>query len=108
MAVRDGGFEVQAKFGGLSAAECVVLGGDVGKVVCGSVTEFLVQPHDGLSRKVPHQQALSVTVTGALRQRIPRERGRCYIICREPRVQALRPHAHVLPQRIRWPLQPSG
>lgn len=70
-ALREGGYETLATFRALAAADCVVLGGDVGKVICGSSTEFFVQPHDAASsfssRKVPHQKALSVTVSGASR-----------------------------------------
>ena len=55
---------MQASYGPLMAADCMVLGGDVKDVVCGSATDFLVQPHDALSRTIPHQQALSATVTG--------------------------------------------
>jgi len=67
-AVREGGYEVQASFGPLSAAHCCVLGGDVGAVVCGGATDFHVAPHDAdvTGRKVPHQDALSVTVTGVI------------------------------------------
>ena len=65
-AVREGGYEVQASFGPLAAAHCCVLGGDVGAVVCGGLTDFHVAPHDAdvTGRKVPHQAALSVIVTG--------------------------------------------
>lgn len=59
---------MQATYGPLTASDCVVLGGDVANVVCGSTTDFIVQPHDALSRTVPHQHALSATVTGELRQ----------------------------------------
>ena len=55
---------MQASYGPLMAADCMVLGGDVKNAVCGGVTDFLVQPHDALSRTIPHQQALSATVTG--------------------------------------------
>ena len=67
-AVREGGYEVQASFGPLAATHCCVLGGDVGAVVCGGATDFHVAPHDAdvTGRKVPHQDALSVTVTGAI------------------------------------------
>ena len=58
---------MRATYGPLTAADCVVLGGDVANVICGSTTDFLVQPHDALSRTVPHQHALSATVTGDLR-----------------------------------------
>ena len=65
--MREGGYEVQASFGPLAASTCCVLGGDVGAVVCGGITDFIVQPHDAdvTGRRVPHQDALSVTVTGA-------------------------------------------
>ena len=71
-AVREGGYEVQASFGPLAAAHCCVLGGDVGAVVCGGATDFHVAPHDAhvTGRKVPHQDALSVTVTGAVHVRV--------------------------------------
>ena len=66
-AVREGGYEVQASFGPLASTHCCVLGGDVGAVVCGGATDFHVAPHDAdvTGRKVPHQDALSVTVKGA-------------------------------------------
>ena len=69
-AVREGGYEVQASFGPLTAGACCVVGGDVGAVVCGGVTDFTVQPHDAdvTGRKVPHQDALSVIVSGAQSQ----------------------------------------
>ena len=67
-ALRSGGYEVLAAFGALTAAECVVIGGDAGEVACGSSTELLVQPHDAelSGRAIPHQKALAVTVTGEL------------------------------------------
>lgn len=58
---------MRATYGPLTAADCVVLGGNVANAVCGSTTDFLVQPHDALSRTVPHQHALSATVTGEIR-----------------------------------------